>query len=344
MKLSYDETAYFCRQLALLLHAGVGAADGVFLLAEEETGTYRTFLEALGEQIDGGEKLSAAMERYGAFSASFTGMVAVGEQTGRLEEVMESMARFYDQRSRSGRQIKNAIGYPAALLVLMLVVIGVLLVKVLPVFDDVYHALGSRLTGVAAFLLQLGQLLEGAMPVLFVLLAALVLAMLLYSACEPLRNQVNTRWRKYFGDRGISRRFNNANFARALAMGLGSGLPLETAVEQAGKLLEDAPEAAKRCIRCAELLRDGAELAEAMETSGFLLRAESRMLAVGLKQGNSDKIMENIADRLMEQAEEALENTVAKIEPAMVLLASALVGTILLAVMLPLMNIMAAIG
>ena len=68
------------------------------------------------------------------------------------------------------------------------------------------------------------------------------------------------------------------------------------------------------------------------------------MLAVGLKQGNSDQIMENIADRLLEQAEEALENTVAKIEPAMVLLASALVGAILLAVMLPLMNIMAAIG
>ena len=169
------------------------------------------------------------------------------------------------------------------------------------------------------------------------LLAVLVLMILLYGFYEPLRNEVNAWWRKRFGDRGISRRYNNASFARALAMGLGSGLPLETAVEQAGKLLEDVPEAAMRCDRCAELLRSGAELPVAMETSGFLLRAESRMLAVGLKQGNSDQIMENIADRLLEQAEEALENTVAKIEPAMVLLASALVGAILLAVMLPLL-------
>ena len=344
MKLSYDEIAYFCRQLALLLHAGIGAADGVFLLAEEETGTYQSFLKELGKQMDGGEHLSVAMERCGAFPASFTGMVTVGEQTGRLEEVLESMARFYDQRSRSGRQIKNAIAYPAALLALMLMVVGVLLIKVLPVFDDVYHTLGSRLSGVAASLLQLGQLLKGAMPVLFALLAVLVLMILLYGFYEPLRNEVNAWWRKRFGDRGISRRYNNASFARALAMGLGSGLPLETAVEQAGKLLEDVPEAAMRCDRCAELLRSGAELPFAMETSGFLLRAESRMLAVGLKQGNSDQIMENIADRLLEQAEETLENTVAKIEPAMVLLASALVGAILLAVMLPLMNIMAAIG
>lgn len=344
MKLSYDEIAYFCRQLALLLHAGIGAADGVFLLAEEETGTYQSFLKELGKQMDGGEHLSVAMERCGAFPGSFTGMITVGEQTGRLEEVLESMARFYDQRGRSGRQIKNAIAYPAALLALMLMVVGVLLIKVLPVFDGVYHTLGSRLSGVAASLLQLGQLLKGAMPVLFALLAVLVLMILLYGFYEPLRNEVNAWWRKRFGDRGISRRYNNASFARALAMGLGSGLPLETAVEQAGKLLEDVPEAAMRCDRCAELLRSGAELPFAMETSGFLLRAESRMLAVGLKQGNSDQIMENIADRLLEQAEEALENTVAKIEPAMVLLASALVGAILLAVMLPLMNIMAAIG
>ena len=306
MKLSYDEIAYFCRQLALLLDAGIGAAEGVFLLAEEETGTYQSFLKELGKQMDGGEHLSVAMERCGAFPASFTGMVTVGEQTGRLEEVLESMARFYDQRSRSGRQIKNAIAYPAALLALMLMVVGVLLIKVLPVFDDVYHTLGSRLSGVAASLLQLGQLLKGAMPVLFALRAVLVLMILLYGFYEPLRNEVNAWWRKRFGDRGISRRYNNASFARALAMGLGSGLPLET--------------------------------------SGFLLRAESRMLAVGLKQGNSDQIMENIADRLLEQAEETLENTVAKIEPAMVLLASARVGAILLAVMLPLMTIMAAIG
>ena len=81
-----------------------------------------------------------------------------------------------------------------------------------------------------------------------------------------------------------------------------------------------------------------------MDKAGFLPAAESRMLAIGLRQGSGDKVMDNIADRLMEQAEEALENTVAKIEPAMVLLASALVGMILLSVMLPLMNIMSAIG
>lgn len=344
MKLTHSEIAGICRRLALLLHAGIGLADGVFLLAEEESDDLRKLLQDMGTQMDGGENLSAAMENSGAFPRSVTGMVSVGEQTGRVEEVLETMARFYEQRSRSSRQIKNALAYPTVILVLMLVVVGVLLIKVLPVFDDVYASLGSRLTGVAAGLLHLGQLLKQAMPALFGMLIVVALAALLYTYCTPVRNKVSAWWMVRFGDRGVSRKFNNANFARALAMGLGSALPLEDAVEQAGRLLADIPGAAARCSQCVEQLRGGADLSVAMGATDFLPPAESRMLAVGLRQGSSDRVMTDIADRLMEQAEEALENMVAKVEPAMVLTASLLVGAILLSVMLPMMNIMAAIG
>lgn len=344
MKLTHREIADFCRQLALLVHAGIGIGDGVFLLAEEETGDFCVLLKDLGTQMDKGEKLSAAMENCGAFPECVTGMIFIGEQTGGVEEVLTAMAHFYDQCSRSSRKIKEALTYPAILLALMLVVIGVLLVKVLPVFENVYASLGGRLTGVAAGLLQLGQFLKCAMPVLFVLLAVLILAALLYGFVAPLRSKVNRWWTQHFGDRGVFAKYNNANFARALAMGIGSGLPLEDAVEQAGKLLADIPAAASRCQCCVRLLHSGAQLSDAMGQSGFLGSAESRMLALGLRQGNGDKVMADLADRLMEQADEALENAVAKIEPAMVLLASVLVGAILLTVMLPLMNIMAAIG
>ena len=344
MKLTQIEIAQLCRNLALLLRGGIGTADGVFLLAQEAEGRLRTLLEALGAGLDAGENLSEAMARSGAFPACVTGMVHTGERTGRLEEVLEALAQFYDQRSRANRAIKNAVTYPAVLLALMLVVIGVLLVRVLPVFEQVYASLGSGLSGVAKDLLQLGRWLAGAMPALAALLGLAALAALLYGCCEKVRRNVNAWWTARFGDRGAAGKYNNANFARALAMGLGSALPLEEAVEQAGRLLEDVPAAAERCRRCAELLRGGTALPEAMKETGFLPPAESRMLVVGLTQGSGDRVMEHIAQRLMEQADEELEDTVAKIEPAMVLTASVLVGMILLAVMLPLMNIMAAIG
>lgn len=343
MKLTHSEIAGLCRRLALLLHAGIGAADGIFLLAEEDD-EMRPLLTALGAGMDEGKPLSEAMEVSRAFPGCVTGMVRVGEQTGRLEEVLTSLANFYEQRSRSSRQIRQALMYPAAILALMLVVIGVLLIKVLPVFDEVYASLGSRLTGVAAGLLHLGQLLEKAMPVLLGILGAVAVTALLYAYCAPFREKVSAQWTARFGDRGISRKFNNANFARALAMGLAGALPLEEAAQQAGELLSDIPGAARRCETCAEALRSGASLATAMGDAGFLPPAESRMLSVGLRQGSGDLVMADIADRLMHDAEDALGQTVAKVEPAMVLAASMLVGLILLAVMLPLMNIMSAIG
>ena len=344
MKRTYSEIAGLCRPLALLLHAGIGTADGVFLLAEEETKEMRPLLKELGVKMDEGMTLSEAMKESGAFPSCVTGMVYMGEQTGRLEEVLASLAQFYEQRSRSNRQIRQALAYPAMILALMIVVISVLLIKVLPVFDEVYASLGSRLTGVAAGLLHLGQLLDTAMPVLLGVLAVVALAALLYTYYAPIKEKVNAWWTARFGDRGTSRKFNNAHFARALAMGLGSALPLEDAVEQAGVLLSDVPGAAARCRACAEALRDGTSLADAMKNSGFLPPAESRMLAVGLRQGSGDQVMAEIADRLMDNANEHLEQSAAKVEPAMVLVASVLVGVILLSVMLPLMNIMAAIG
>ena len=159
MKLTQVEIADFCRRLAMLLHAGIGIADGVFLLAEEETEPIRGLLQNLGSQMDEGKMLSEAMANSGAFPACVTGMVQMGERSGSMEAVLNALAQFYEQRSRSNRRIKHALAYPAILLALMLVVVGVLLTTVLPVFDDVYASLGSGLTGVAAALLHLGQLL-----------------------------------------------------------------------------------------------------------------------------------------------------------------------------------------
>ena len=203
-------------------------------------------------------------------------------------------------------------------------------------------ALCSSLLGVTLVLKRYSFMGDGLSHVAFGAMA--VAAVLVYTCCSGVREKADTWYAAHFGDRGISRKFNNANFARALSMGLGSALPLEDAVERSGELLEDVPEAAARCRRCAQALRGGAPLQTAMQEAGFLPPAESRMLAVGLRQGSSDRVMADIADRLLADAQESLERTVAKAEPAMVLAASVLVGLILLSVMLPLMNMMAAIG
>ena len=109
-------------------------------------------------------------------------------------------------------------------------------------------------------------------------------------------------------------------------------------------LLRDAPAAAQRCEACAEQLQRGGDLADALRESGMLPPAACRLLTLGLRGGSGDIAMEEISRRLSDEADEALERKVAQVEPTLVLVTSLLVGAILLSVMLPLMNIMSAIG
>ena len=344
MTLSCPELARACRGFALLLHSGIGGADGAFLLAREEAPALKGLLNSLGEYLDQAMPLSDAMEKTGCFPEQVPAMVRIGEETGRLEEALNTLADYYEERSRSLQQIRSAVTYPAVVLGLMLLVVGVLLVKVLPIFDRVYASLGSRLTGPAAGLLYAGQMLEAALPAVFVILLLVLAAAVLLRFRPSAREKLTAFWQRRFGDRGIARKFNNARFARALAMGLSSGLPLEQSMSLAQKLLQDAPGAAVRCAGCAKAMEEGAAFGKAMEAAELLPAARCRLLEIGFRGGNGDQVMEQIADAMMEEARVALENRIAAIEPAMVLASSLLVGLILFSVMLPLADILAVLG
>ena len=342
--LTDQELGDFCRSLSVLLHAGVSAADSLFLMAQEESGRKQQCLAAMGRQLDQGSVLSDVLLDSKLFPNQICGMIRIGEKTGQMEETLIYLSRFYEERHRMRKFLRSALAYPSLILLLVLVVVAVLLMEVLPVFDSVYASLGSRLTGPAAAFLKIGSWLKLALPVIGVLLAAAAAAILLVSYVPALKRLAEKLFQKYLADRGVLRKFNNASFARALAMGLASGLSIEEAVCMAGELLSDVTQAAERCGKCASLLREGTTLPEAMESTGLLSASASRMLAVGIRGGNGDQVMAGIADRMETEAMEAMERTVSAIEPAMVLLTSALVGVILLSVMLPLMNIMSAIG
>ena len=338
--ISNDDIASLCLELSLLLHAGVSTGDALSLLAEE--GDRRGMLKAMAEQVDSGETLSAALRESGAFPTYVCGLVEVGERTGRTEEALSALSRYYEDRVRLARRVRSALLYPAVMLALMLVVIGVLLVKVLPIFDDVYASLGGRLTGVAAGLLTLGQWLEGAMPVLFAALAAVAALVLLFTVVGPLRRGILSLWHRTRGDKGVSRKLNNARLAQALAMGMASGLPVDEAVELSANLMEGG--AKERCERCRKRLEGGESLGDALKKSGLLPARQSRLLELGQRSGAGDASMEKIARDLSEEGEAALDALVSRVEPALVLVCSVLVGLILLSVMLPLMHIMSAIG
>lgn len=339
-KLTNGETASLCMELALLLHSGLNLGDGLHSLAESAPGDDTAAM--LSAAADGGKPLSDAMEESGAFSPEIFRLVRVGERAGRTEEALRALAASCEGRERLERRVRSAVLYPAVLLLLMLVVMAVLLTKVLPVFNEVFASLGGQMTGLAGGLVALGTALNGAMPALLILLAAAAAFLAVFAASEAFRTRVLGFYRARRGERGLAGRVAGARFAQAMSMGLRSGLPVEEALELAAAFRSG--DAARRCGMAREELERGEMLADTLKKYDVLPPAYCRMLALGVRAGSGDTVMQDIARRMEEDSENAIDRCVGRVEPALVLITSVLVGLILLSVMLPLLNIMAAIG
>ena len=342
--LSREELAILCRELYMLIDAGEEPGLAVKILAEESDPEYKGMLTEMSRKLIFGVTLSDAMREAECFPPYVCELVNVGEKSGHVKEALEALGVYYEGRSRMDRRIRSALLYPAVMLLLMLVVIAVLLVRVLPIFDDVYASLGGKLTGVAGGLLALGQGLDQAMPVLWALLAAVVVFLTAFAAVPAFREKLTAAWQRSQGDKGLSRKMNDACLASALAMGIAGDLETRKALEMSSELLDNVPQAKARCMDCCARLIQGEKESEAIQNSGLLPASASRLLQIGQRSGKRKEAIAKIAADLEEESETALEETVGRVEPALVLVCSILVGLILLSVMLPLMHIMSAIG
>ena len=343
--LSNNQISTLCMELALMLHAGISADDGLHLILEDESAASdRAVVEYLSKAVDDGTPLTRAMADTGAFPAYVTGLVGGGFRTGRLEEALNALSRYYDDRARLESQVRSALLYPALLLLLMLVVVVVLLAKVLPVFDQVFRSLGGAMTGVAGGLLRAGLWLDGVLPVMCVLLALAALVLAAFAVSDSFRDRCLRIWRARHAVKGVTGKLTSARMAQALSMGLRSGLPMEESLDLAGSLMEDIPAAQKRCQDCRAKLDGGAPLADALKETGAFPPVYCRMLALGVRSGSADTVMEEIARRLSDEGEAGLQEQVGRVEPVLTIAGSLLVGVILLSAMLPLLNILSAVG
>ena len=340
--LTNEQICAFCMALEHLIHAGIGLGDAVTLLKEDEQDVkLRQMLAQMAKSADDGAALSAVIRESGRFPAYVSTLIEVGERSGKIEQTLHTLARYYERRERMDRHLRSALVYPAALLVVLLAVAVVLLVWVLPVFNDVYARLGSSLTGVAGALLDLGTVLRKGMPVICGIIG--VVAALF--AVKPLRDRIFLIWNRRFGDRGARKMVLSARFVHALSMAISSGMQIQDALKLSCVLAqEEAPAFRKRCENCFADVDTGKTLSRALCENGFLSAADRRLLDAGARSGNGETVLQQIAERLQEQSEEALERQAGRVEPVVVAVACVLIGTVLLSVMLPLMHIMSAIG
>ena len=344
-KLSNEELGTFCLSLTHLYHAGIAVGDALDLMARDETDPeLARLLGELSRRTDEGVPLEQVLRESGRFPSYLCALLEVGQRVGRTEQTLEALVRHYETRARMDARLYAALLYPSILLAVMLAVVAVLLVWVLPVFQDVYAQLGSTLTGVAGGLLVLGGVLRRGMPVLCAVLGLAVILLAVAAVWPQAREWGMACWRRLRADRGVFGQINAARFVQALSLGLSSGLTEQEAVQMAMTLGEEHPRFQTRCQRCLEHMQQGGSLSSALRESGLMSKTRCRLLEAGVRSGRGEAVMEQLAVQTLEESDRALEARVSGIEPALVLVTSVLVGAILLSVMLPLMHIMSGIG
>ena len=343
-KLNTEEMITFCSQMTLILQAGISPFEGISMMMEDQKNSGGTaVLKVIYEEMELGAGLYEGMEKTGVFPVYACQMVQLGETSGRLDQVMKSLADYYSQEAALYRTLRHAVSYPLFMLVMMLAVLMVLMIKVMPVFRDVFLSLGMQMEGPAGVVLQMGQIVSRYSGVLIGLLGVVLAFVLWISKTEKGRERAVIWMQKSKITRKFIRKTAQHRLAFGMSMSLRSGLDPERSLEMMENLVGD-PETAARIAGCVERMKNGSFFEEAVMEADIFDGMQNRMIRIGQRTGSLDQVMEEIAVQCEQEASENIWNKISMIEPTVVIVLAVLVGLILLSVMLPLMSLMSEIG
>ena len=179
-RLSAAEVSAFCEQIALILNGGIPIYEGTYILYKEmENPQLKDILKKVDALVKNNIPLYEALEKTEVFPAYMVHMVKIGETTGKLEEVMASLARYYDREDSIKTSIRNVVFYPIILFVMMGVILIVLVAKILPMFQEVFNELDVNVASTSNNMMSasiwIGRISTIAVLVVLVLIVALIL-------------------------------------------------------------------------------------------------------------------------------------------------------------------------
>ncbi len=338
------ELSAFCMQVSLLLKAAVPVYEGLSVMAEDAASEEEEkMLSRLSEDVELGDPFHVAMDQAGCFPPYVIRMAKLGQQTGTLDQMMESLSVYYEKEYLMMKNIRNAITYPVMMGMMLLVVLFVLFTRVMPIFQQVYAHLGVQMSPVSVAASKLGGIFSGVALAVFAVLAILLTAAAVASGVGRSFSWMEKLKQRFKRSNRTALAVAGRRFAAVLALTLKSGMELEKGMEQAWELVDN------RCVEekikaCSQKLEMGSGYGQAMKETGLFSGFHIQMIKVGIYSGHLDEVMETISQDYERQADESIEMMIARLEPTMVAILAVAVGMILLSVMLPLAGVLAGIG
>lgn len=346
-KLDSAGISLFCESVAMMLAAGIQTDEAVGMLSEDigDEGLQATCV-AVYQSLNEGRTLAESMQAVGAFPRYAVDMVRVGENAGRTEEVLRALGVYYDEEDRLFAKIRSAVGYPAALLCVMSIILAFTVIIILPVFEDVYVSMAGSLTngssGAVGASIAIGWVALG------VTLVCTVVALAGAFACrsEAGRMAVMQLFEKFPATKGAMEQLAVSRFASALAAYTASGVNTDTAMKEAMEVVEHAGLKRKAAQAYALMIDAKAprSLAQAISEAEVFEQIHARMLTIGTRSGSLDAALDRLSANFFDDAILQIDSAIDNIEPALAAFLTIAVGATLISVMMPLIGIMGSIG
>ncbi len=347
LKVKQNDLLVFFRQMAVMLRSGVPLSQGLELLAENMTNKqFGACIFDISKKLGGGEDLSSCLSSYPRIFAPITiGLIEAGETGGILSKVLERLALLLESQSKIKGQITGALIYPVAVLVLAVTISLALLIFIVPTFDEMFKSMGAKLPALTGFMLTLSRMVTS---VGFFIGAPLTIFTILYLykssyATKSGRLFFDNLFLKIplFGD--LLLKSELASMSDTLSTLINSGISLVEALERCINASNNA--VIKTALtRSISLITQGQELSYAFGTAKVIPKLLVSMVKIGEETGALSYMLENLSSFYKREVEEAVTVLTKAMEPTVIFVVAAIVGTVVISLYLPMFDLINQMG
>ncbi len=335
-KVALADQVVFTRQLATMIDAGLAMVQSLQALADQTTNkVMRDVIKDVCTRVEGGDSFSEALQKHPkAFSRLYVCMVAAGEKGGLLAEILSRLAVYLENAARLRKKVKSAMMYPTVVTVVAILITIFLLVKVVPVFGEIFSSFGAKLPAPTQFLIDISHFVQK-----FILLILLGGGGAVYSWFYFIKTPTGRAfWDTYriklpiFGS--IAHKICLARFTRTLASLVRSGVPILEVLQIVSQTVGNV--VMERAIKASALdIERGESISAALGKHPVFPVMIIRMVTAGEQTGKIDNMLERIADFLDEEIETTLSGLTALIEPILIVFLGVVVGGMVICMFLP---------
>jgi type IV pilus assembly protein PilC len=343
-KISDNNLIVFTRQFSSLIESGVPILQGLSIMIEQQKNKdLKGILIKIRENIENGASLSDSLRKFPkVFNDLYVNLVESGEKGGVLDRVFKRLAVYFEKILKLKRKIKGAMIYPIVVLSVAIGVIIILMTFVIPVFANLFSSVGATLPALTRDVIAFSDFMRA--YILYIIIAAgvLIFALRAYHAKESGKRNIDRIILKIPVIGVLLKKVAIARFARTLSTMVESGVPILAGLAivsktSGNKIIEES------LMQTKEDVSSGSPLSAALNKTKLFPPLVIQMVMVGEKTGNLDSMLAKVADYYDEEVDNAVNNLTQMLEPALIIFLGVVVGTLVVAMYLPIFNLGKAI-